>query len=287
MKFAFPWLLLFPTLAVLGVFVFYPLAQSVFLSVQEVDPFLNKSFFVGFENFRGLLVSSDYWQSLRTTLLFVSYTVIPSVILGLWVAILLDSNPYFQSLFRTLFLMPVAVSSAMAAMLWIFIYNPTAGYLGFTLERLGIQAPNWLGDPEWALIAVALVTVWKELGFGVIFFLAGLASIPNELKEAATLDGAKGLQRFLFVTLPILSPTVFFVIVVNLIHAFESFGQIHILTGGGPAGATTTLVYSLYRDAFINFRAGWASAQAVLLFFIMLLATIVQFRIAKRRVHYG
>jgi ABC-type sugar transport system permease subunit len=175
----------------------------------------------------------------------------------------------------------------MAAMLWIFLYNPTAGYLNYVLERIPIAGPNWLGDPRWALVAVAMATVWRELGFNVIFFLAGLSSIPRDLLEAAAIDGAGKLQRFRYVVLPNLSPTLFFVTVVSVINSFQSFGQIHVLTQGGPANATNVLVYKLYLDAFTNFRTGFASAEAVLLFGIVLLATGIQFRIAKRRVHYG
>lgn len=280
------WLLLLPTLVVLGAFVVYPALNSFFLSVHEVEPFSRKTLFVGLENYRGL-VSAEYWQSLKISLLFLLYTVVPSIVLSLAVAVGLDANPYVRGLFRTIFLLPVAISSAMAAMLWIFIYNPTAGYLNYLLDVAGVAGPNWLGDPQWALPAVAIATVWKEIGFNVIFFLAGLASVPPELKEAAIIDGANGWQRFVHVTLPILSPTIFFVIVVSVINSFQSFGQIHILTKGGPAGATNTLVYNLYLDAFVNFRTGFASAQAVLLFAIIMVATVVQFRFAKRRVHYG
>jgi multiple sugar transport system permease protein/sn-glycerol 3-phosphate transport system permease protein len=175
----------------------------------------------------------------------------------------------------------------MAAMLWIFLYNPTAGYLNYLLDRLGIPGPNWLGDPQWALLGVAIATVWREIGFNVIFFLAGLTSIPRELREAAVIDGAGRWQRFRHVVLPLISPTFFFVAVVSVINSFQSFGQIHILTAGGPANATGVLVYKLYRDAFENFRTGYASAQAVILFLIILAATAIQFRLAKRRVHYG
>lgn len=281
------WALLFPTIAVLGVFVFYPAARSFYLSAHEVDPFTQNKVFIGFENYRELLTSSDYWGSVRASLLFTLYTALPSILLSLALAEALDANPYIRGVFRTIFLLPVAISSAMAAMLWIFIYNPTAGYLNYVLERIGVVGPNWLSDPDWALFAVAVATVWKEVGFNIIFFMAGLASVPQELREAAWIDGANPWQRFRHVVIPILSPTIFFVAVVSVIHAFESFGQIHILTGGGPAGATNILVYNLYKDAFVNFRSGIASAQSVFLFFIMLGVTLVQFTVAKRRVHYG
>lgn len=284
---ALAWGLLFPTLAVLALFVLYPAAQSFWLSFQDVEPFSKRSFFVGFENYQVLFNSPDYWQTVRVTLFFLLYTVIPSLVISLTVAVLLDANPFFQNMFRTLFLLPVAISSSMAAMLWIFIYNPTAGFLNYALDVLGVHGPNWLADPDWALVAVAVATVWKEIGFNIIFFLAGLTSIPLELKEAAELDGANSWQVFRYVTLPLLSPTLFFVSVVSVINSLQSFGQIHILTTGGPMGETTTLVYNLYRDAFVKFRTGLASSEAVILFGLILLATMVQFRMAKKRVHYG
>ncbi|MCX6102516.1 MAG: sugar ABC transporter permease [Proteobacteria bacterium] len=281
------WGLLFPTLLILGCFVIYPALQSFILSFQDVEPFSKQSFFIGFENYRVLFSSPDYWQSLRVTLYFLVMTVIPSLLLSLAIAITLDANPFFQNFLRTLFLLPVAISSSMAAMLWIFIYNPTAGFLNYILDVMGIHGPNWLADPDYALLAIAVATVWKEIGFNIIFFLAGLTAIPTELKEAAELDGASPRQRLFYVVLPLLSPTLFFVSVVSVINSLQSFGQIHILTAGGPMGESTTLVYNLYRDAFVKFRTGLASSEAVVLFILIMGATVFQFRMAKKRVHYG
>ncbi len=281
------WGLLFPTLLILGCFVIYPALQSFILSFQDVEPFSKQSFFIGFENYRVLFSSPDYWQSLRVTLYFLVMTVIPSLLLSLAIAITLDANPFFQNFLRTLFLLPVAISSSMAAMLWIFIYNPTAGFLNYILDGMGIHGPNWLADPDYALLAIAVATVWKEIGFNIIFFLAGLTAIPTELKEAAELDGASPRQRLFYVVLPLLSPTLFFVSVVSVINSLQSFGQIHILTAGGPMGESTTLVYNLYRDAFVKFRTGLASSEAVVLFILIMGATVFQFRMAKKRVHYG
>jgi len=279
------WILLLPTLVVLGVFVFYPALNSFYLSLHEVEAFSTRKTFIGFDNYKMLLDSPEYWQSIQATIAFTLLTVIPSVVLSLALAVGIDSNPYARGLLRTIFLMPVAISSAMAAMLWIFFYNPTSGYINYVLELVGIQGPNWLGDGRWALLAVAIVTVWKEIGFSVIFFLAGLAAIPNDVREAAAIDGANAWQRFWQIVLPMLGPTVLFVTVVSVINSFQSFGQIHILTQGGPAGSTSTLVYNLYRDAFQNFQTGSASAQAVILFLIMLGVTAVQFYVAKKRIH--
>ena len=234
-----------------------------------------------------LLQSPEYWQSLKVSISFAILTVIPSVLLSLAIALGLDANPFFRNSLRTIFLLPVAVSSAMAAMLWVFFYNPSSGYFNYILELFHITGPNWLGDGKWALIAVAITTVWKEIGFNIIFFLAGLSSIPNDIKEAASLDGANAWQKTIFVILPMLSPTLLFVTVVTFINSFQSFGQIRILTEGGPAGATNTLVYNLYRDAFQNFQTGSASAQSIILFFIILIATAIQFRAAKKHIHYG
>jgi sn-glycerol 3-phosphate transport system permease protein len=280
---ALAWLLLAPTIAILGVFIFYPAVASFYLSLHEVDAFSMRTTFIGIDNYKMLLVSPEYWQSLQVSLLFTFLTVVPSLVLSLATAVALDANPYLRGIFRTVFLMPVAISSAMAAMLWIFFYNPSSGYLNYLAELLHLTGPNWLGDTHWALIAVAITTVWKEIGFNIIFFIAGLASVPNDVREAASIDGANAWQRFWYVVLPMLSPTILFVTVVSVINSFQSFGQIHILTEGGPAGATNTLVYNLYRDAFQNFQTGSASAQAVILFFIMLLATLIQFFVIKRR----
>jgi len=281
------WALVLPALIPLLVFVVAPAAQSLWLSLHESAPFSAKLTWVGLDNYRQLLSSPEYWRCLRATALFALETVVPSVVLALAAALALDAEPYGLAFFRTAFLMPVSISSAMAAMLWLFLYNPTAGYLNFALERLGLHGPNWLGDPALALPAIAIATVWKELGFNVIFFLAGLASVPPELHEAALMDGAGFWSRLRHVTLPMISPTLFFVTVVSTVNSLQSFGQIHILTGGGPAGASDTLVYNLFLDAFVHFRTGYASAQAVLLFLLVLAATAAQFRFARGKVHYG
>jgi sn-glycerol 3-phosphate transport system permease protein len=152
---------------------------------------------------------------------------------------------------------------------------------------VGISGPSWLADPSWALPAVSIATIWKATGFNVIFLLAALTGVPKELQEAALVDGAGAFRRFWNITLPMISPTLFFITVVSVIHTFEGFGQIHILTQGGPADATNVLVYNLYRDAFQNFRTGYASAQAIVLFVIILIATLIQFSVGRRRVHYG
>lgn len=284
------WWFMLPSLLILAVFTVYPALLSVWMSFHESDPFagnlLSGMEWVGWSHYQELITSPEYWASLNVTFKFALLTVPLSVIFSLILALGLQSRPFFQNTLRGLFLSPVGVSPAMAGMLWVFIYNPTAGYLNLMLQKFGWTGPGWLTDPEWALPAVAIATVWKETGFNVIFFLAGLAAVPLDLYEAATVDGASKYRQFWSVTLPMISPTLFFVVTVSVIHAFESFGQIHVLTRGGPANATAVLVYSLYRDAFANLRTGFASAQAVVLFLIILILTLIQVAAARRRVHY-
>ncbi len=286
-RFPIALLFLLPTLLGLGVFTIYPAIHSVYLSFHSVAPFSSELFFSGFENYTELFSSPEYWQSLKASCLFALFTVPPGLLVSLFIAVLLDAQPYVKTLLRTIFLLPVGISTAMAAMLWVFLFNPTAGYLNYFLSTVGITGPNWLADPLWALPAVSIATIWKAIGFNVIFLLAALTGVPKELQEAALVDGAGPFRRFWNITLPMISPTLFFITVVSVIHTFEGFGQIHILTQGGPADSTNVLVYNLYRDAFQNFRTGYASAQAIVLFVIILIATLIQFSVGRRRVHYG
>lgn len=271
------WLFLAPALVLLLAFVVAPALFSIYLSFHDFRPFSFDLVRVGLDQYRELAVSSDYRTSMIATLRFVAWTVPVSVFGSLLLAVLLDSSPFFRSFLRTIFLLPVGISPAMAAMLWIFLFNPTVGFINYALSLAGIPGPAWLTDPHWAPLAVSIATVWKEIGFNIIFLLAALAQVPVELKEAAWMDGANAWRRFLHVTLPGISPALFFVIIVTAIHAFESFGQIHILTRGGPAGSTSVLVYQLFRDGFENSRLGLAAAEAVMLFLLIGGVTVIQF----------
>ncbi|MEY4630421.1 MAG: hypothetical protein RIQ81_541 [Pseudomonadota bacterium] len=276
------WAFLAPALVLLSAFVVGPALFSVFLSFHDFRPFSFDLVHVGVDQYRELANSPDYRASLVATLRFVLYTVPASVVGSLLIAVFLDATPWFRSVMRTIFLLPVGISPAMAAMLWIFLFNPSVGYLNYLLSLAGVSGPAWLTDPNWAPVAVSIATVWKEIGFNIIFLLAALAQVPVELKEAAWIDGANAFRRFFHVTLPVISPALFFVMVVTAIHAFESFGQIHILTRGGPAGSTSVLVYQLFRDGFENARLGLAAAEAVMLFLIIGGVTVFQFVIGRK-----
>jgi len=275
------WLFLAPALILMFIFTVAPAMFSLLLSFHDFKPFSFTLVPVGLDQYMELAGSEDYRASLMATLRFAAL-VVPGAVLGsLAVAVLLDQMPFFRSIFRTIFLIPVGISPAMAAMLWVFLFNPTSGFLNYLLSRAGIAGPAWLSDPDWAPFAVSLTTVWKEVGFNIIFLMAALAQVPVELQEAAWMDGANTFRRFWHITLPSISPALFFVTVVSVIHAFESFGQIHILTRGGPAGSTGVLVYQLFRDGFENSRLGLAAAEAVILFVIIGGVTLVQFMVAR------
>lgn len=282
-----PLLFLAPSLVLFGTFVFYPLIKSIYLGFYETDPFGRQGDFVGMDQYRTVLTSEDFRHALWVTFLFALYTVPTGVLLGLGLALLAHQRLRGILIYRTIFSSTIAASVAVGAVMWLSLLNPSIGIINYLLVELGFGRIEWLTDPDWALLAVSLTTIWLNLGFATIVLLAGLQAIPEELYDAARIDGAGRFGSFIHVTLPMLSPTLFFVAVIATIIAFESFGQIHILTQGGPLDATTVIVYSIYREAFVNFDYGVAATQAVALFFLVLGFTLLQFRFLERRVFYG
>lgn len=282
------YLYLAPTLIVLTIFVFIPIFTSFRLSLTRIAPFGDQTIDVGFGNYLRLFRDPDYLNSLRVTLLFTLGVVPGGITLSVILAIAL-SYPlrHLSWLHRLLIFVPIVISSAVTGVLFKWIYHPVVGYLNYALSLIGIDGPNWLSSKQWALFAVMLAVVWRQLGFNVIIALAGLQNIDSTYYEAAKVDGANVWHRIRHVTLPLLSPTLFFLLVINVIYTLQVFGEINILTLGGPGGATNTLLYSIYYDAFVGtpFR-GYASAQAYLLFLIILAMSYIQFRGFGRRVHY-
>jgi sn-glycerol 3-phosphate transport system permease protein len=282
------YLYLLPTLFFLGLFVFWPVVSSFTLSLNRVAPFGGQQIFVGFDNYARLLTDPQYWQTVWRTVLFTLGVVPVSLMLAVVLAVAL-SYPvrHLRALHRLLIFVPVVISTAVAGVLFKWLYHPVVGYLNYWLSLVGIEGPNWLASTQWALVAIIITTIWKELGFNVIIALAGVQNIDSTLYDAARVDGATAWQRFWHITIPLLSPTLFFLLIINVIHSFESFAQIHVLTEGGPGQATTTLVYSIYYDAFVGTpQRGIASAQAYLLALIVFVISLVQFRFLNRRVHY-
>ena len=282
------YLYLTPTLIVLGIFVFAPVVTSFTLSLHRVAPFGSQTIYVGLGNYTRLLQDPDYMNSIKVTLLFTAGTVSAILILSVLLAIAL-SYPlkHLSGLHRLLIFVPVIVSSAVAGVLFRWLYHPVVGYINYWLSLVGIEGPNWLGSKQWALVAIILATIWQEVGFSTIIALAGVQNIDNTLYDAGKVDGANSWQRIWHITLPLLSPTIFFLLIINVIHSFEAFGQIHILTQGGPGQATNVLVYSIFYDAFLGTpQRGYASAQAYLLALMVITISLIQFRTVEKRVHY-
>ena len=284
MAFAF----LVPSLLLFAFFTFWPLLRSVYLSFHGSDIIGRPTLFVGTRQYEQLLSSPTFRDVLVNTALFTALTVIPSLAIGLLISILLQQRIAGIGLFRTLMATPFAFSVATASVVFAIFFNPGVGVFNGFLYFFHLPPVGWLTDPSKALASVALASVWLQLGYNVLVLSAGLQAIPDEVYEAARLDGARAPAMTWHITLPLLTPTLFFLLVVTTIISLQSFGQIHILTRGGPAGATTTLVYSIYVNAFAfgNSNFGYASAQALVLFAIVLAVTAIQFGVLERRVFY-
>ncbi len=281
-----PYLLLVPQLAIVIVFFFWPAWQAVFQSFIRQDPFGLRTEFIWFENFAYVLSNPFYLSSVRTTLIFSATVMALAMGSGLLLAVMADSDIRGSGLYKILLMWPYAMAPAVAAALWLFMFHPTVGTFGRALNAAGIRWDFMLNGGQ-ALLLIAMASAWKRVGYNFIFFLAGLQSIPKEVTEAASVDGAGAFQRFRKIIFPLLSPTTFFLLVVNLIWAFfETFGVVHALTKGGPGKATETLIYKVYVDGVVNLDLGGSSAQSVILMLGVVALTAVQFRYIERRVHY-
>jgi sn-glycerol 3-phosphate transport system permease protein len=277
---------LLPSLAVFAVFVFYPLVKNVQLSLYETSPLGGLGLFIGAGHYTQLIQDPAFANSLRVTFLFALYTVPAGIVLGLPLAMLANRRIRGIIAYRTSYSFTIAVSIAAAALIWEWLLDPNVGVLNYFLGLGHLPKVGWLTDPRWALPAVAATTVWKDLGFNVVVLLAALQGVPDELVEAARIDGAGPLGTFRNVVVPAISPALFFVGVVATIGVLQSFGQVNILTQGGPVGSTNVIVYSIYRNAFFNFQFGLAAAQAMLLFGLVLILTALQFAALERFVTY-
>jgi multiple sugar transport system permease protein len=280
------WALLFllPAVIGLGLFNALPTLQSFYLSLTTWN-FLGTPRFVGIANYRDLFADSLFYQVFGQTLVFGFATVAGEVVLALALALLLARPLRGMAIFRTAFFLPVVTSLVAVSILWGWIYDPQIGVLNWVLGKLGVSPIPWLSEPGWAMAAVVILSIWKGLGYNIILLLAGLSAIPQQYGEAAQVDGANGPQRLWFVTLPLLAPTLFMVITVALINAFQAFDAIYMLTGGGPANSTSVMVHWLYKQAFQYYHVGKASAIAYVLFALILALTWLQWRVRKQWVH--
>jgi sn-glycerol 3-phosphate transport system permease protein len=283
----FPVLLLAPQLAVTFVFFFWPAGQAMVQSVQRSDAFGLSTRFAGLENFATVLADPFYLASVEVTLVFSLSVAILALTAGLLLAVMADQVVRGAAFYKTVLLLPYAVAPAVAGVLWLFLFNPSVGIVAAGLRRVGIDW-NYLLNGGQALLLVILAAAWKQVSYNFLFFLAGLQAIPKALVEAAALDGAGAGRRLLRIVLPLLAPTSFFLLVVNIVYAFfDTFGIIHNVTQGGPARATEILVYKVWYDGVVGLDLGGSAAQSVILMAIVIALTAVQFRLIERRVHYG
>ncbi len=280
---ALPILLVLPQLLLTAVFFLWPAGNAIWASMQRADPFGIRSQFVGFENFSDLFSDPLYVDSIGRTAFFCAAVTALSMGTALLFAVAADRELRARNLYRILLIWPYAVAPAVAAVLWILLLHPQIGLIGRWLNRLGIVWDYKLNSAQ-AMLMVILASTWKQISYNFIFFLAGLQSIPRSVIEAARMDGSKGFFRFRTIILPLLMPTVFFLLVVNLVYAaFDTFGTIQAMTQGGPGKATETLMVKVYRDGVVNLDIGSSSAQSVVLMLGIIVLTALQFRFLGRR----
>ncbi len=281
-----PYLLLSPSIVIVIVFLIIPSIQSLYLSFFRVSPFGDRLVYVAFDNFIKLL-NPEYLQSFMVTLIFTGAVVVIGLSVCLALAVVANQKIAGIGLYRTALIWPYALSPAVAGTIWALVFDPSTGAFSYFISLASGVMPNWRTNGPFAVVVITLAATWKMVGYNVIFFLAGLQTIPRELIEAAEIDGAGALKRFWKIVFPLLSPMTLFLLIMNTLYGFfQVFGLIDVMTEGGPARATEVLVYKLYYDGFISLKTGYASAQSIVLFSFVAGLTLLQFRFARRWVFY-
>jgi sn-glycerol 3-phosphate transport system permease protein len=281
-----PYALLAPQIAITVVFFFWPAGQAVWYSFLVQDPFGQSSTFVWFQNFRELLHSAEYLESFKVTALFSVLVAGSGIVISLLLATMADRIVRGALAYKTFLIWPYAVAPAIAGVLWAFIFAPSLGIVTYFLKRAGVDW-NWLVNSDQAMLLIVIAATWKQISYNFLFFLAGLQSIPKSLIEAAAIDGATPLRRFWTIVFPLLSPTTFFLLVINIVYAFfDTFGVIDATTQGGPATSTQILVYKVYYDGVKASDLGGSAAQSVILMAIVITLTVLQFRFVEKKVQY-
>ena len=281
-----PYALVAPQIAITIVFFFWPAAQAIWYSFQLQDAFGLQTEFVGLRNFSDLFGDSRYLDSFRVTAVFSFLVAVFGLAISLLLAAMADRVARGALAYKTLLIWPYAVAPAVAGVLWAFLFAPSIGICSYVLKRMGIDW-NWMIRGDQAMLLVVIAAVWKQISYNFLFFLAGLQSIPKSLIEAAAIDGASPMRRFWTIVFPLLSPTTFFLLVVNIVYAFfDTFGVIDATTQGGPAGASQILVYKVYYDGVKAADLGGSSAQSAVLMLIVIALTVIQFRFVEKKVQY-
>ena len=281
-----PWVLIAPQVLVISVFFFWPAAQALLQSMQQSDAFGTSVVWVGLENFRNLWQDDSYLESFQTTAIFSALVAVLGLSLSMVLAVFADRVVKGSTVYRTLLIWPYAVAPAVAGVLWLFMFSPSIGILSYALREAGFAWDSLLNSRH-AMALIVMAAVWKQISYNFLFFLAGLQSIPKSLIEAASMDGARPWRRFWTIQFPLLSPTTFFLLVINIVYAFfDTFAIVDAATKGGPGKDTAILVYKVYFDGFKAMDLGGSAAQSVVLMVIVVALTVVQFRFVEKKVNY-
>lgn len=278
------WFYIMPAFLLLTLFVYYPTLRLIIDSFFEWDG-MGPRTYVGFDNYSSLLLDQEFWQTIKNSFVFIIGSVPVGMAVALVMALLIQKHLMGRGWFRTIFFAPVVTSLVAAGLIFVWMLNYDFGVLNIMISKLGLKKIPWLVDEKYAMLSVILMTIWKDAGFNMILFLAGLNTISESYYEAARIDGAGSWQMFWKITWPLLMPTTFFVLVVRIIISFRTFEQIFAMTKGGPFGSTTVFVYYIYEKAFKYFEMGYASAATVLLLIIVLIMTYIQFKVIKNEAH--
>lgn len=274
-----------PTLIIFATFILFPVVFSFYLSFHKWNMFSSGQTFVGLQNYARLLHDTEFWMVLKNTLIYTLGTVPLNMAFALLVAYALNRKIAGKKFLRTAFFAPVIISPVAAAVIWRWIYDPNFGLINYLLDLVGIKGPNWINEPSSAMIALIIMGVWKTFGVNMVLFSAGLQGIPESYYEAAEIDGAGRWSKFWRITLPLLSPTTFFIMVMSIIGSFQVFDIVYVLTAGGPLGSTKVLVFYLYEYAFKFFEMGYASAAAYILFIVLVILTLIQVKYMRSKVY--
>ena len=276
-----------PNIALLVIFTYRPLVQSFYYSTLQWNIGSRTAMPVGLGNYADWLADPGTPSTLLVTAVFTLATVGGGMVIGLLLALLLNRKLKFTGVARTVVVAPYVLSGVAVGLLWLFVFDPNFGVLAALLRLIGVGSPDWYNNPQWALVMVIIVYLWKNIGYVAMIYLAGLQAVPRDLLEAAALDGATPMRSFFSVVLPLLGPTTFFLGITTLLSSLQSFDIIRAMTNGGPLEGTTTLMYQIYQEGFASGRAGYSSAIATILFLVLFAITLIQFRFVERKVHYA
>lgn len=274
-----------PNLVGLLIFMVVPTVISILMSFTDWN-LLNTSSFIGLANFKEAFSDPLFWKTLKNTVVYVFWKVPFNIFISLILAVLINQRMYGRTFFRAILFLPMIASSVSVALLWQPLFDMSSGMLNKILTTIGLHPSTWIYDPKTSMMSVVIVALWKEIGYYMVMFLAGLQSIPSTYYEAASIDGASAARKFLFITIPLISPTTFFVMIISIIGSFQIFDLTTVLTAGGPSNSTNTLIMYVYQAGFRFFRMGYASALSTILFVIVLIFTIIQDKLSKKWVFY-